>query len=144
MSLSHKFSLVSTIIFRSFTICSDMRKFHLGIYKIKAIFIKNGYWERFLGKCAKTFLSKVFIAERISQRTEKKQVIVVLLNMGMISTGLKVKLYKTFKQLLPAFDLGVIFKVSFIMKNYFNFIDKIKLELRSLLVYNFNCNSCNA
>ena len=62
----------------------------------------------------------------------------------MISTGLKVKLYKTFKQLLPAFDLGVIFKVSFIMKNYFNFIDKFKRELRSLLVYNFNCNSFNA
>ena len=28
MSLSYKFSLVSTIIFRSFTICSDMPKFH--------------------------------------------------------------------------------------------------------------------
>ena len=57
-----------------------------------------------------------------------KQVIIVLPNMGMISTGLKVKLYKTFKQLLSACDLGVIFKVSFIMKNYFNFIDKIKRE----------------
>ena len=30
------------------------------------------------------------------------------------------------------------------MKNYFNFKDKIKRELRSLLVYNFKCNSCNA
>ena len=30
------------------------------------------------------------------------------------------------------------------MKNYFNFKDKIKRELRSLLVYNFNCNNCNA
>ena len=30
------------------------------------------------------------------------------------------------------------------MKNYFNFKDKIKGELRSLLVYNFKCNSCNA
>ena len=30
------------------------------------------------------------------------------------------------------------------MKNYFNFKDKIKQELRSLLVYNFKCNSCNA
>ena len=28
MPLSYKFSLVSTIIFRSFTICSDMPKFH--------------------------------------------------------------------------------------------------------------------
>ena len=64
--------------------------------------------------------------------------------MGMISTELKVKLHKAFKQLLPACDLRVIFKVSLRMKNYFNFKDKIKRELRSLLVYNFKCNSCNA
>ena len=62
----------------------------------------------------------------------------------MISTELKVKLHKTFKQLLPACDLRVIFKVSLRMKNYFNFKDKIKRELRSLLVCNFKCNSCNA
>ena len=64
--------------------------------------------------------------------------------MGMISTELKVKLHKTFKQLLPACDLRVIFKVSLHMKNYFNLKDKIKQELPSLLVYNFKCNSCNA
>ena len=62
----------------------------------------------------------------------------------MISTELKVKLHKIFKQLLPACDLRVIFKVSIRMKNYFNFRDKIKQELRSLLFYNFKCNSCNA
>ena len=30
----------------------------------------------------------------------------------MISTEFKVKLHKTFKQLLPAYDLRVIFKIS--------------------------------
>ena len=47
MPLSYKFSLVSTIIFRSFTICSDMPKFHQEICKIKDIFIKNGNSVRF-------------------------------------------------------------------------------------------------
>ena len=64
--------------------------------------------------------------------------------LGMISTELKVKLPKTFKQLLPACDLRVIFKVSLRMKNYFNFTDKIKPELRSLLAYNLKHSSCNA
>ena len=71
MPLSYKFSLVSTIIFRSFTICSDMPKFHQEICKIKDIFIKNGYSERFLDKCVKTFLNKVFIPKRITQAAEK-------------------------------------------------------------------------
>ena len=79
-----------------------MPKFHQEICKIKDIFIKNGYSERFLDKCVKTFLNKVFISKRIIQTTEKKQVTIVLPYMGMISTEFEVKLHKTFKQLLPA------------------------------------------
>ena len=42
MPFSYKFSLVSAIIFRSITICSDMPKLHQEICTIKDIFIKNG------------------------------------------------------------------------------------------------------
>ena len=62
----------------------------------------------------------------------------------MISTELKVKLHKTFKQLLPACDLRVMFNISLRMENLFNFKDKTKRKLFSLLVYNLTCNSCNA
>ena len=137
MPLNYRFSLVSAIILHSFTICSDMSNFHQEICKIKGIFIKNGYSARFLDKCVKTFLNKVFIAKQIIQTAEKKQVIILLSHIGMVSTEIKVKLHKTFKELLPACDLRVIFKVSLRMKNCFNFKDKIKQELRFLLVYNF-------
>ena len=80
---------------------------------------------QFLDKCVKTFLNKEFILKRIIQTAEKKQVTIALRYMGMISTELKVELYKTFKQLLQACDLRVIFKVSLHMKNYFNIKDKI-------------------
>ena len=59
------------------------------------------------------------------------------------SIELKVKLHDIFKQLLLACDLRVVFKISLRMKNYFTFKDKTKGELRSLLVYNFKCSSCN-
>ena len=64
--------------------------------------------------------------------------------MGKLLTELKVKLHKKTKQLLQVSDLRVIFKISLRTKNYFNFKDKTKRELRSLFAYNFNCNSCNA
>ena len=94
-------------------------------------------------KCVQTFLNKVFIPKRIVQTAEMKQVTIVLPFMGMISTEMKVKLHRTFKQLLLACELRVILKISSRMKIYFNFKDKIKLELSSLLVFNFKCNSCN-
>ena len=104
-----------------------MPKLHQEICKckIKDIFIKNSYSESFIDKCVKTFLNKVFIPNRIIQTVEKKQVTIVLHCMGMILTEIKVKLNKTFKQLLPACDLRVIFKVSLCMKNYFNFKEKL-------------------
>ena len=111
MPLNYKFSLVSTIFSRSFTICSDMPKFYQEICKIKDIFTKSGYNERFIEKCFKTLLNKVFIPKRIIQPAQKKQLTIVLPYMGIILTELKVKLHKTFKQLFPACDLRVIFKV---------------------------------
>ena len=80
----------------------------------------------------------------LRKTAEKKQVTIVLCYMGIISTELKVKLYKTIKRLLSACGLRVIFKIFLRMKNYFNFKEKTKRELRSLLVYNFKSNSCNA
>ena len=45
------------------------------------------------------------ISKRIVQTAEKKQVTIVLPYMDMILTKLKIKLHRTFKQLLPACDL---------------------------------------
>ena len=48
-----------------------MPKFHREICKIKDIFTKHGYSKKFLEKCVKTFLNKVFIARRIIQTAKK-------------------------------------------------------------------------
>ena len=64
--------------------------------------------------------------------------------MGMISTGLKVKLHRTFKQLLPACDLRVIFKISLPWKIISTSKTKLSENYVFLSVYNFKCNSCNA
>ena len=89
-----------------------MPKPHQEICKIKDIFINNGYSEKFIDKCVKTILKKVFIPKKIVQTAEKKQVTIVLPYMGIILSELKVKLHRTFKQLLPACELRTIFKFS--------------------------------
>ena len=121
MPLNCKFSLVSTILY-------EKPEFHQEICRIKDIFIKSVCSAKFIDLCVKTFLNKVFIPKRIVQTAEKKQATIVLLYMGMISTELKYKLHRTFKQLLPACDLRMIFKISSRTKDYFNFKDKIKRE----------------
>ena len=96
------------------------------ICKIKFILIKNGYSKNVSDKCVKEFLDKVFISKRKGQTAKKKPVAIVLPYMGMISTEIKVKLHITFKQLLPACGLRVIFKIFSRAKYCFNFKDTIK------------------
>ena len=73
MSLKYTLSLVSTIIFCSFTTSSEISKFQQDICKIQDIFFKkNDYNERFINKCVRIFLNKVFIHKRIVQTSGKK------------------------------------------------------------------------
>ena len=106
--------------------------------------MKNGYSENVIDKCVKTLFDKVFISKTIVQSAEKKQVTIVFNYMDMISTEIKVKLHRKVEQLLPACDLKVRLKNTSCMRNYFNFKDRIKRELRSLLVYKFDCSGWNA
>ena len=55
-----------------------MPKLHQEICTVKDIFVKTGSSERFIDKCVKIFLNKVFIPKRIIQNAEKKHVTIVL------------------------------------------------------------------
>ena len=73
MPLNYKFSLVSAIIARSFTICPDMPKFHQEICKIKDIFIKMVTVKCLLTNVLKhSAINKAVIPKQIIQTAEKK------------------------------------------------------------------------
>ena len=64
MPLTFKFNLVSTIIFCSFTICTDMPKSHPEICKIKDIFIKMVTVKGFLTNVLKhSSIKYLFLSE---------------------------------------------------------------------------------
>ena len=55
----YKFNLVSTLIFRCYSICCTMELFHIEIMQLKQIFEKNGYDNKLFNRCLRTFLSKI-------------------------------------------------------------------------------------
>ena len=97
MLLSYKFSLVSTIIFRIFTIYSDMPRSHQEICRIKDIFIKNSYTEKFIDKCVKTFLNEVCIPKRVIQLLERNKLRLFYLIWESSRLSLKSKYIKHLK-----------------------------------------------
>ena len=60
--------------------------------------------------------------------------------LALVKSGLARSLHKC----LPFWKIKIAFKISNRLKNYFIFKDVVPEPLRSCLIYNFTCGSCNA
>ena len=98
--ISYKFGLVSTLIFRCFSICSDMSKFHLEVENLKFIFRKNGYTSSFIDSCIKKLLNKL-IFKLIFQTVSKKELFIILPYLGKVSLQTHSRLSILIRQNLP-------------------------------------------
>ena len=61
IATEYKSSLITTLLYRSFTIVSDYHKLHEEIVKLKSVLRQNGYPTRFLDKVISKFLDKRFL-----------------------------------------------------------------------------------
>ena len=57
---SYRFNLVSTLIFRCYSICCSMELFHIEIMHLNEIFEKNGHDNKFFDRCLQTYLNKIY------------------------------------------------------------------------------------
>ena len=57
ISTTYKSGLLETMLFRCLSICSSYRKFHEEIVKLKEIFKRNSYPDKFRDRCVKIFLT---------------------------------------------------------------------------------------
>ena len=60
ISKSHKYSLIDTLLYRGFILCSNMEKFHQDISSLKSVLKRNGYPKTFINLCIKKFFDKLF------------------------------------------------------------------------------------
>ena len=61
VALKHKFGLVHTLLDRSFTIVSDISKFHFEVEIRKKTLHENAYPTNFVDKCVAKFVNNIFI-----------------------------------------------------------------------------------
>ena len=68
----YKTGLIFTLLFRCFTICSNMQSFHLEVEQLQQIFKCNSYPVTLIGQCVKTFLNKILVLKRTLITVPKK------------------------------------------------------------------------
>ena len=97
----YKTNLIFTLMFRCFTICSDMQSFHLEVEQLQQIFECNNYPVGLIDQCVKTFLIMIYVPKRISIIVLKKDVLIVLPFLGQFSLNLKSRSHNCFNKTLP-------------------------------------------
>ena len=63
LSTTSKFSMICTLVFRCFSICSNWTNRHNELVFLKDILLKNGYPISFIDKCFKTFLDWLYLKQ---------------------------------------------------------------------------------
>ena len=141
---SYKKGLLLTLLFRTYSICSDWSKIHNEIVNLKNIMLKNNFSSRFTDRCVELFLDKLFSKKKIVHTVPKKVINISLPFMGKDSLKIRGNLTKIAKTYFPFCKIQVMFNSGKRLGSFFSFKDKVPLNARSLVLYKFTCSRCNS
>ncbi len=141
---TYKRGLISTLLFRAYTINSSYSSLHKEVEELKRIFRRNAYPSSFIDKCIFRFFNKIYEKKVLVHTVPKKEVNLILPFLGSTSWRVKNELIRTFQNILPICKLKVVFKTSNRLSSYFSFKDKLPVTLDSGVIYKYNCACCNA
>ena len=143
--LQFKRNLVVTLVYRAFKISSSYFNFHKEISFLRKTLFNNGFSYKFTDVWVGKLLNRFYAAIQPEKHTvNKKDVYFSLPYLGTHSFYLRKRLCSLFNYFYPQLRLRVVFKPSHCIGRFFNIKDKIPEDLRSNIIYQYMCGSCNA
>ena len=140
---SYKKSLIFTLLFRCYSLCSNYEKFHVEIEFLRDIFKRNSYPSNLVENAISIFLKQLYVPKKVVLTVPKKELLLILPFMGNLSISLRKQIHSCFGQILPPCKIKLIFKSTNRLSTIFSFKDTIPKALCSNLVYKFMCGDCN-
>ena len=140
----YKRNLVSTLLFRIFTICSSWDLIHKEVVNLKSILRKNAFPESLTDKLVKKFFDKMNNVSAPILTVPKQEFTIVLPYLGSIFGTVKRNLKLLTKKYLTSSNINIIFKSPSRLSSVFTFKDKLPAYLVSGVIYKYTCGCCNA
>ena len=141
---TYEFSMIYSLVFRCFSICSNWTKFHNESVFLEDIFLKNVYPISFIDTYFKTFLDRLYFKRPQVLTAEKKTLTLVLPFLGKLSLQTKTRLQKVLKRTLSCSKMQIVFKNHINLSNVFHFKNRLPYDLMPCVLYKFQCGRCNA
>ena len=132
ISKCYKPGLIDTLLYRGFSLCSDMEKIHQEISSLKSVFKSNGYPKNFIDSYIKHFLDKLFAKNEVSLTVPKLQLLCVLPYTGKSSLDFRARLRRTIEENIPFCKYNVVFRSICILGNFFRLKDSLERKKSSL------------
>ena len=134
--------LVSTLLYRAYSISSSYGSLHEEVENLKKIFARNGYPSKFVDKCIYNFFNKIYEKRTPVHTVPKKEFTMVLPFLGTTSWKVKNSLLRSFQEFAPFSKIKIIFKSSNKLSTCFTFKDKIPKTLVAGVIYKYTCAVC--
>ena len=92
ISKCYKRSFIDSLLYKGFSLLSNMGHFHLEISSLNSVFRSNGYPRNFIDFCMEHFLDKSFVKRKESLTVPKVQLVRVLPYPGKSTLDLRARL----------------------------------------------------
>ena len=143
----YKSSLVSTLLYRSYTICSNWKQIDIEINNIKSFMVKNGFPSHHLDRLVSVFLNRIRSHDSSTNKAPSdsaKSYQVILPYLGNFSKRMENKIKQGIKQHMPNVKIKFIYRASTRLRTLFAFKDRLPSYLSSGIVYKYTCGRCNS
>ena len=141
--LIYKTGLVSTLLQRSFRICTSWTQIDIEIKKIKSILTMNAYPTMLLDRLISKFLNNVN-NPAVIHTVEPQTLQIMLPFLGNFTKRVENKIRHSMKQHLPSVKINFIYKASSRLRTLLSFKDKLPSQLTSGIVYKYTCSRCKS
>ena len=129
-----KRSIIDSLLYRGFSLSSNVEKFHKEISSLKSVFKSNGYSKNLIDSCIKHFLDKLFVKNKVSMTAPKLQLVCVLPYTGKCSLDLRARLRLTIEKIIPFFKVDIVCRFTCRLGNLFRFKDSLEKNISSGIV----------
>ena len=141
----YKESLVSTLLYRAYRICTNWNEIHKETIQIKQIMTKNGYPENLLDKLISSFYRKMCTeTSKAAEDDSENSIQLVLPFLGNHTKRMEKKIKKILNETIPSLNVRFVYRTSTRLSALFRFKDRIPKYLSAGVVYKFTCGGCNS
>ena len=140
--LAYRLSVFKCLVYRAYHLCSSWNLFHDEIQCIKSMLLRNAYPSWLLDRIIKFSVSN-FVQPNVNYGPHKGRLFIGFPYLGKASDHIRRSIKQISKQFTPHKEVIVYFKPGLRVSNFFRIKDPTPSELRSHVVYEFTCATCN-